>query len=143
VIFLESPVQTYIIRLGDSNKQVGGKLKMKLEDFISKTLEHVINGIKTAQSKAKENGISVFPHKVAFSQGSHMFNDSTGEPVDYIEFNIVVTSAKDSEDGEEDVFVPSTISGEDEDSIPYSPYMSRIKFSIPVHFNQKALLVDK
>ena len=75
---------------------------MKLEDFISKTLEHVINGIKTAQAGAKEKGVSVFPHKVAFSQGSHMFNDSTGEPVDFIELNIVVTPAKDSEEGEED-----------------------------------------
>jgi hypothetical protein len=72
-----------------------------------------------------------------------MFNDSTGEPVDFIELNIVVTPAKDSEDGKEDVFVPSTAPGENEDSIPYSPYMSRIKFSIPVHFNQKALLADK
>ena len=116
---------------------------MKLEDFISKTLENVINGIKTAQSNAKESGISVFPRNVAFSQGSHLFNDSTGEPVDYIEFNIVVTPAKDFEDSEENVFVPSTSPGEDEESIPYSPYMSRIKFSIPIHFNQKALVSDK
>jgi hypothetical protein len=108
-------------------------MDMELENFISETLKQVARGIKQAQEQTKEHKMTIVPHCIAFSQGSHVFNDRTGEPIDYLEFNIVVTPQKggsENNDKESVVVATTTPDGSFRD---FSPYMSRIKFSVPMH----------
>jgi hypothetical protein len=54
---------------------------MKLESFICETLKQVVNGIKTAQTEVKDRGASIVPPHITFNQGSQVFDNKTGAPI--------------------------------------------------------------
>jgi len=104
---------------------------MKLESFVSETLKQVINGIKMAQTEVKDRGASIVPPHITFNQGSQVFDNKTGVPIDYIEFNVAVTTTDGvNKSEEESIYVG--ISGVQGEPHVVSPFMSRIKFSVPM-----------
>jgi len=106
---------------------------MELKDFVSETLKHVMEGVKIAQEKAAEMGGVINP-KGILNSDPKATRGPFGEPVQYIDFDVVVsTSDLDKAKGGLGIFVGEIgigVKGEVEEQ---NTAVNRIRFSVPVY----------
>lgn len=108
---------------------------MKLEEFVAESLRQIINGIKTAQLYAKEQGASVVPERMSFrtSGDNQLFDKKDGTPIDKISFDVAVTTLDGTTTkGGIGIFVGAIGLGSQGQSDSSSQYISRLQFSIPI-----------
>lgn len=74
---------------------------MELKDFVSATLVEILEGVKTAQEKAKSFGATISPELgpqaqgVLQNQGVQISN--TLQVIEFVEFEVCVTTAENEE----------------------------------------------
>jgi hypothetical protein len=112
---------------------------MNLDEFITATMTQIIKGIKNSQKVAKDNGakISSASLKIVGAAGGGgivYYDKSSGEIVQYVEFDIAVTTKEgDKEKGGVGVFVGSFGIGAQAQIENEKSSLNRIKFSIPLY----------
>jgi hypothetical protein len=109
---------------------------MKLEDFVSETLQEIIRGVLGAQEFAANHGGEVVPPDVFYQGGatSERYWDQKDDfPVASIEFNVAVTAAEESSaKGGAGVFVGPFGVGTQGTLDSANQSVSRIKFTVPM-----------
>lgn len=111
---------------------------LKLEDFVAETLKQIINGVRAAQSHAKECGAEVSPKELVTygrdgMQTAVVQQRSTGRPIDTITFDVAVTaSSGDEAHGGVGVFVMGVSLGGKKSTDSRTEATSRITFAVPM-----------
>ena len=109
---------------------------IKLEDFVSETINQVISGVKTAQRYAEENNAKVNPHGLTFrtDQGEVLFwHSQTGQVAQNLDFGVAVTTVEGTATkGGVGVFVGPVGLGSQGQSHGTNTSESRIKFKVPI-----------
>lgn len=108
---------------------------MKLKDFVAETLKEIVDGVVEAQEHYKEKGGSVNSSRLAYrtSHGTQLWDESTGQPAQMVDFDVAVTTTEGSETkGGIGVFVGSVGLGSQGKSDASNSSCSRIKFSVSV-----------
>jgi hypothetical protein len=104
---------------------------MKLEKFITETINQIISGISKTHEQAKKHGATINP-RLASSEGSRIVPRS---PIHTVEFDVAVTTKEGKgTKGGFGVFVGPIGAGSQGKSESSNSSVSRIKFSIPVVF---------
>ena len=108
---------------------------MELKEFIEKTLLQVIQGVKSAQSKASELGAVVSPLGMR-TQNKDLYiliMQGCSMPLGKIEFEAALTKSE-SEGGKSGigVFLGGVGFGGQSDSTTQNHSMTKIKFSVPI-----------
>lgn len=110
---------------------------MKLEEFISETINQIISGIRKTHEYAKEQGAIVNP-KIKHKRISFATKETKIEarsPIHTIEFDVAITTTEGKETkGGIGVFVGPIGAGTQGKSDSSNSSISRIKFSVPVIF---------
>lgn len=102
---------------------------MELKDFISETLNQIIDGVKDAQEHAKGTGAAISPMAYGGEPGPEL----NGMPVKDIEFDVAVTATEGTKTkGGIGVFVGPVGLGTHGQSDTASSSISRIKFVVPL-----------
>jgi hypothetical protein len=109
---------------------------VKLEDFVSETLKQIVNGVRTAQDYAMENGASINPSTLSFrtDQGEvRLYERKTGRIAQEIDFDIAVTTTEGTKTkGGIGIFVGPVGLGSQGQLDSTNSSMSRIKFKVPM-----------
>jgi hypothetical protein len=110
---------------------------MKLEEFITETINQIISGISKTHDHAKEKGATVNPRlehrKTTLSTGKTTVRAVS--PIHNVEFDVAVTTTEGKgTKGGFGVFVGPIGAGSQGQSESSNTSMSRIKFSIPIIF---------
>ncbi|UCB57057.1 MAG: hypothetical protein JSV30_00205 [Candidatus Omnitrophota bacterium] len=109
---------------------------MNLSDFVSKTLEELITGIKNAKESESTSGADINPGvwgdtKDIVKQG--LMKMSGHKTVTIVEFDVAITAVeRQGTKGGIGVFVGSVGLGSQGESRKENSSVSRIKFSVPV-----------
>jgi len=105
---------------------------MKLQDFVSETLEQIIHGVKEAQGEAKKDGATISPDShLSYDNKRYLFYG--GGLVEHVEFDVAVTTSEGKETKAGlGIFVVGIGVGAGGKSDASSVSVSRIKFSVPV-----------
>jgi hypothetical protein len=108
---------------------------MELKNFVSETLKQVLEGVKTAQSFAKEHGGQINPKGItvsAASTHSQMYTPR-GELVQLMEFDVAVTTTEeDKAKGGIGIFVGAFGVGVQGESGNQNSAINRIQFRVPI-----------
>jgi len=110
---------------------------MLLQQFISKTLKDIIDGITDAQKYASEKGAEINPTIESPNADNKriLYNYSQGLVVSEIEFDVAVTTSDEKKtQGGISVFAGAINLGSRGQSEAQNTSVSRIKFSIPIQF---------
>jgi hypothetical protein len=109
---------------------------MQLKDFVSNTLNEIVEGIVAAQEFGRERGALVNPKGLTGLKTSVTYWDSaTGTAPEQVEFDVAITAGEGKgTKGGIGVFVGSFALGSQGESESSKSSVSRVKFSIPVHF---------
>lgn len=114
---------------------------MTLEDFISKSIIQIINGVKKAQVHAQENNASVNPSTLMLtkSSGSSYIDQYTNQPAQIIEFDISLTTKEEGQtSGKAGVFVSVFKAGIEGKEGTENVFSNKVKFCVPILLpNQK------
>lgn len=73
---------------------------MKLQDFVSETLQQIIRGIKDAQEKTKDSGAEVSPALGAWSgnlEKHKIIQAKSGHCVHFVDFDVALTVTQETE----------------------------------------------
>lgn len=111
---------------------------IKLEDFIAQSLIQIINGVKTAQGHAKENGAEINSGYMIINQTNGLLHrksslSSSSEVIQSIEFDIAVTASTEGNiKGGAGIFVSAAGIGYNAQKTTGNTALSRIKFSVPI-----------
>jgi hypothetical protein len=106
---------------------------MELNAFISNALSQLIDGITTAQEYAKSKGASINPSDKFVSDYDKISRTEKLQPVNIVEFDIVVTVGENKAiQGGIGIVVPEVSMGYQAKIDTQKSAVSRIKFSIPV-----------
>lgn len=108
---------------------------MDLRDFVSETLTQIVEGVKSAQSKAAESGATVNPHlttahEQAGKQGFLWTGDAYAQVVQF-DVALTVTEGTGTKGGI-GVFAGAINLGSSGQSQNESSSVSRVKFSVPL-----------
>jgi hypothetical protein len=112
---------------------------MNLNEFITATLTQIIQGIKSAQKVANENGAKISSTNLTFTgaksgAGIVYYDKISLEIVQYVDFDIAVTTKEgDKEKGGVGIFVGSFGVGAQAQTENERSSLNRIKFSIPLY----------
>ena len=108
---------------------------MKLQEFVSETLNEIIAGVKKSQKYAESQGAWVSP-KLSHMGGktvSRYVAEGTRTSIETIEFDVAVTSAEESAtEASAGIFVAAIGLGAKGKSDTSSSSISRIRFSVPL-----------
>lgn len=108
---------------------------MKLKDFVAETLKEIVDGVVEAQAHYAEKGGCVNSKELTFrtDQGIQMWNRSTGQPAQMIDFDVAVTTIEGTETkGGIGVFVGPVGLGSQGKTDASNTSSSRIKFAVPI-----------
>jgi hypothetical protein len=110
---------------------------MKLDNFISETLNSVIKGIKDSQDFAKENGARINPNVGKWDYDKtrtiYLGKEKEASIVSTIDFDVAISSSNEQENGlKGGVNVMSLNFGGNLSDKDISSIVSRIKFSIDI-----------
>lgn len=108
---------------------------MKLQEFVSKTLQEIIAGVKEAQKYAESEDAWVSPRIKCVGEKpvTRMVADKENVNIELIEFDVAVTSTEGSvTEAGAGIFVATFGLGAKGKSDESSSSISRIKFSIPL-----------
>ena len=95
-------------------------VNMKLQDFVSQTLEEIIAGVTSAQASAKTRGACINPSDTIIR-------------LQEVEFDVAVTTTEGTQtEGGVGIFVGLVGPGSRGQSDSTNQSMTRIKFSVPV-----------
>lgn len=110
---------------------------MKLEEFISETINQIISGIRKTHDHAKEQGAVVNP-KIEHKKTTLSTKETKIEalsPIRTVEFDIAITTSEGKgTKGGIGIFVGPIGVGAQGKSDSSNSSISRIKFSVPVVF---------
>ena len=115
---------------------------MKLEEFVSETIQQIIKGVISAQVYATNVSASINPEGIHQNgTGTAYFNQKTGNWGQPIEFDISVTTKEEGEiKSGAGVFVSIFKVGVEGKDGQESSMSNRIKFTIPIFLpNQKQI----
>lgn len=109
---------------------------MELKDFVSKTLQEIVAGVKEAQENMVEGGEINPAYPMIRGGGKHTYlTGSNGSPLQNVEFDVAVTATEGKgTKGGIGVFVGSVGLGTQGQSESSNTSISRITFSVPVTF---------
>ncbi|OIQ94370.1 hypothetical protein GALL_236170 [mine drainage metagenome] len=109
---------------------------MDLRDFVSETLTQIVEGVKSAQSKAEESGAKVNPHlRTSFEQAGKLGFLQTGGDgfAQIVQFDVALTVTEGTgTKGGIGVFAGAINIGSSGQSQSESSSVSRVKFSVPL-----------
>ena len=120
---------------------------MKLQEFVSETLKEIIAGVEEAQTYARDNGAMVNPEVNHWGDEEKYATVRLGPeswarvPIKDVEFDVAVTStdAKESQAGA-GIFVAALGMGVKDRSDTLNSCVSRIRFSVPLHFPYQSMV---
>jgi hypothetical protein len=117
---------------------------MQLKDFVSQTLNQIVEGIATAQKFAEERGALVNPKGlIGLKEKADYWDRETGEAASRVDFDVAVTAVDGKgTKGGVGVFVGAFGLGTQGESESSKSSVSRVKFSVPVHFPKSKALKD-
>jgi len=110
---------------------------MKLEEFVSETINQIISGIRKTHDHAKEHGAIVNPKKEykKISLATKETKIEARSPIHTVEFDVAITTTEGKETkGGIGVFVGPIGAGTQGKSDSSNSSISRIKFSVPIVF---------
>jgi hypothetical protein len=109
---------------------------MKLEEFITETINQIVSGIRKTHDHAKEQGATINPklqYSTTTSNGRVRVEGRS--PIHAVEFDVAVTTTEGKgTKGGFGVFVGPIGAGSQGQSESSNSFISRIKFSVPVVF---------
>lgn len=106
---------------------------MELKEFIENALIQLLEGISSAQEKAKEIGGEVNPYLNDESQSKHGFLNSSGDSAAVVNFDVALTATEGTGTKAGISVLGGAINlGAGGQSSNESSVVSRIKFSVPV-----------
>jgi len=107
---------------------------MQLDDFVSQTLKHIVDGVSAAQTYGKTKNANINPSSARMDSkaSGYSFCSETGMPLQDVEFDVAVTikeanTETDGGDSLGEISVTSTAQSSNQSSS-----VSRIKFKVPV-----------
>ena len=110
---------------------------MELKDFIEEALTQIVEGVKSAQDKAKEQNAFISPAGVRTNNDNNMRIEVCGKniPLHQIDFEIALTSSEGKGNkGGIGVFLGNIGLGTQGTSENNNTSMTRIRFSVPILF---------
>src|SRR5260221_6926261 len=107
---------------------------MELKDFVSATLQQIIDGVAAAQQHAGKAGASVSPGQLTVTERPMLLWKRGGhEPVQLVEFDVAVSTSEAGEaKGGAGIFVGPVGIGAQSSSDTKSSAVNRIKFVVPL-----------
>jgi hypothetical protein len=112
---------------------------MKLDEFITQTINQIIDGVAASQEHAVEKAAWINPPIIASRVMS--LPESNLSPAQPIEFDIAITTTKTSEaKGGAGIFVAGVGIGAQAEAGTAGMNVSRIKFTIPVILPSQGIL---
>ena len=110
---------------------------MKLDKFITETLNAVVKGVKNSQDFAKENGARINPHVGKWDLDRTKFTffgkEEGARTISSIEFDVAISSSNEQENGiKGGINVMSLNFGGNVSDKDAKETVSRIKFAIDV-----------
>lgn len=119
---------------------------MKLEEFVSETLQQIISGVLEAQAFATRNAGAIVPDEpiMGASNGQRLVSQRDEVPIGEIEFDVAVAVDEGrSAQGGAGLFVgPIAIGTQGKENIS-NQSMNRIKFSVPLKFPRQVSTPNK
>lgn len=105
---------------------------MELKNFITETIENIVEGVAAAQKSIKDKGAKINPKSVQFRENGQWNNHNSGMPR-FVEFDVGLISANKSGSSEGiGVFLGSVSLGKKNDQGAEHTAITRIKFSVPL-----------
>jgi|SRR5579859_4613863 len=107
---------------------------MKLSEFVSETINEIIDGVVAAQIHGKEQGAAVNPvYATLHPKPGDIYDASSGQVAQWIEFDVAVTTSDvDQSKGGLGVFVGAFGAGAQGQTETTNSTSNRIRFSVPV-----------
>ena len=108
---------------------------MDLREFVAETLVQIIDGVKDAQSRAKESGANVNPRITGSAEhaAKHGFLSASGAPAQIVQFDVALTVKEGTgTKGGIGVFSGLVNLGSAGQSSNENLSVSRVKFSVPL-----------
>ena len=117
---------------------------IKLEDFISETIQGFVNGVEDAREKIKERGATIVVDLVSGDIPKNQLRDRGGFLVQNIEFDIALTVEKGStKEGIVGVMAGIFGAGAKGTNTMENQSLHRIKFAIPIQFYSSSKAKDE
>lgn len=110
---------------------------MKLNEFITETIKHVIDGIENANTYAKTKGSKISGDNLSIMKGDGtiFYDTETGETIGKIDFDIAITvKEEDQSNAGIGIFVSSFFGGIQGQTTSENSTVNRIKFFVPFHY---------
>lgn len=108
---------------------------IKLENFISETIQGLVNGVENARPKIKEKGANIVVDLVSGDIPSNQLRDRGGYLVENIEFDVALTVEKGkATEGAVGVVAGIFAVGTKGKATSQNLSLHRIKFTIPIQF---------
>lgn len=118
-------------------------ISMQLKDFVSETLNQIVEGIIAAQRFGDERGALVNPKGLVGSNNKADWDRASGESASRIEFDVAITAVEGKgTKGGIGVFVGAIGLGSQGQSETSQSTVSRIKFSVPLHLPKAKALQE-
>lgn len=106
---------------------------MELKEFISETLNHIIDGVNAAQEHARVSGARINPRVNAAAGGGRGVDIGSNLIIDAVKFDVALTAAKDSKTkGGIAVFFGAVGLGSQGESKAANESVNRVSFSVPI-----------
>jgi hypothetical protein len=117
---------------------------MELKDFISETLNQIVEGIVVAQKFGEERGALVNPNGlIGLKEKADYWDKATGEAASRVEFDVAITAIEGKgTKGGVGVFAGAIGLGSQGQSDSSKTTASHVKFSVPVHFPKSRALKE-
>lgn len=108
---------------------------MKLDDFVSETLQQIIKGISNAKEFGATHGAQINPISIRPSgTDGRSYCKITGAPIQLVSFDVALTVSQESSTSGPEARVGSISVSSADTNTTQNSSISRIKFEIPVMF---------